>query len=85
MRRVIVAMLVTVVCGLLWAPLVSAARPSGEPQFEWTGTTKAPPRLNHVRAGSWVAVQFSLNGDFGLGVIRDGWPRQRSSIAQGTG
>jgi hypothetical protein len=33
---------------------------------------------NKVRAGSAVAVKFSLGGDKGLGIFADGYPRLRT-------
>lgn len=41
---------------------------------------KALPTLNHVKAGKAIPVKFSLNGDQGLDVIADTYPRSEEII-----
>ena len=37
-----------------------------------------PPAVNRLKAGQVIAINFSLDGDFGLGVYDDGYPVSRA-------
>ena len=46
--------------------------------YEWTGFFRPvdnPPTLNSVKAGRAIPVKFSLNGDQGLDIFEDGYPK----------
>jgi hypothetical protein len=52
--------------------------------FRWLSPTVARPGINHARAGDILPLKFSLGGDFGRDVARQGWPRsQRFDCATG--
>ena len=46
--------------------------------FNWTGFFKPidnPPLVNSVRAGSAIPIKFSLDGDQGLDIFAEGYPK----------
>ncbi len=48
-----------------------------EPSFRWTGSTVVQPSVNRVTGGARAKLTFSLGGDYGLDILRPGWPRSQ--------
>lgn len=65
-----------IICGSTdsLSPFVLAERTY---QFGGFQGPKAPPKINDVKAGDTIGLQFGLGGDFGLDVFADGTPTMR--------
>lgn len=53
------------------------------PYFSWDGFFQPidnPPTLNQVRAGSAIPIKFSLNGNMGLNIFKEGYPKSVTTI-----
>jgi PKD repeat protein len=46
---------------------------------------QAPPQWNTIQAGRAVPIKFSLNGDYGLSIVAEGYPKMQTvSCSNGT-
>jgi hypothetical protein len=64
--------------GAVSVPQALAPRvPASTTMFQWVAPNDGPPAVNRRHAGTWVRIRFSVGGDFGMDILREGWPKAR--------